>query len=136
MSAYKAMSLLEDEFCSAPRRRGDSTSPACVLLLDELDLLCSRRQDVLYTLFDWTCRSSVAAGSRGRGGRRILIVLAVANTMDLPERVLHHRVASRLGFNRLAFSPYSHEQLATIVNARLGSEFSSSFDVSGVNSAA
>ncbi|KAL5970674.1 Origin recognition complex subunit 1 [Taenia solium] len=131
VSAYKAMLLLEDEFCSAPRRRGGSTSPACVLLLDELDLLCSRRQDVLYTLFDWTCRSSVGAGSRDRG-RRVLIVLAVANTMDLPERVLHHRVASRLGFNRLAFAPYSHEQLATIVNARLGSEFSSSFDVKAI----
>nr|CDS19719.1 origin recognition complex subunit 1 A [Echinococcus granulosus] len=127
-SAYKAMSLLEAEFCSAPRQRGNSTAPACILLLDELDLLCSRRQDVLYALFDWTCRSSVGVGDRKRCGRRILIVLAVANTMDLPERVLHHRVASRLGLNRLAFAPYSHEQLAAIVNARLGSELGSSFD--------
>ncbi|VDM33376.1 unnamed protein product, partial [Hydatigera taeniaeformis] len=136
VSAYKAMSLLEDEFCSALRRHGNPTAPACVLLLDELDLLCSRRQDVLYTLFDWTCRSSISAGGCRRCGRRILIVLAVANTMDLPERVLHHRVASRLGSSRLAFAPYSHAQLATIVNARLGSEFSSAFDSKAIELAA
>ena len=120
------MFLLEAEFCSAPRQRTTSIAPACVLLLDELDLLCSKRQDVLYSLFDWTCRTSNAS----KTGRRSLIILAVANTMDLPERVMHHRVASRLGLNRLAFAPYSHEQLAAIVNSRLGPELSSSFDVS------
>lgn len=119
------MSLLEAEFCSAPHQRLTSTTPACVLLLDELDLLCSKRQDLLYALFDWACR----AGDKKKGGRRPLIVLAIANTMDLPERVLHHRVASRLGLNRLAFAPYTHDQLAAIVNAKLGPELGPSFEV-------
>ncbi|VDL14655.1 unnamed protein product [Hymenolepis diminuta] len=128
VSAHKALSLLEAEFCSSSRYRNANAAPACVLLLDELDLLCSKRQDVLYALFDWACRD----GGKKKGDRRPLIILAVANTMDLPERVLHHRVASRLGLNRLAFAPYSHDQLATIVNARLGPELSSSFDAKAI----
>lgn len=39
--------------------------------------------------------------------------------MDLPERVLHHRVGSRLGLTRLVFQAYTHDQLANIVRNRL-----------------
>ncbi|VDN11763.1 unnamed protein product, partial [Dibothriocephalus latus] len=128
VSVNRAVTLLEAEFC-APTRVKQTTKrheelPACVLVIDELDLLCSKRQDVLYSLFDWPCRQV---------GRRLLIVLAIANTMDLPERLLHHRVASRLGLNRLPFSPYSHEQLAEIVRSRLGPALSSSFAVAAVS---
>ena len=62
---------------------------------------------VLYNLFEWPTR----AGSR-------LAMIGVANTMDLPERLLP-RIASRLGGRRTVFQPYSRPQLATIVNARL-----------------
>eukprot|EP00042_Codosiga_hollandica_P028182 m.146447 g.146447 ORF g.146447 m.146447 type:complete len:282 (+) comp52711_c0_seq2:1301-2146(+) len=48
-----------------------------------------------------------------------LVVVAVANTMDLPERVLAHRVASRLGLTRITFAPYTRLQLATIIANRL-----------------
>ncbi|VDD76490.1 unnamed protein product [Mesocestoides corti] len=119
VSVAKAMAQLEHEFCAPCRTQ--TGEPTCVLLIDELDLLCSRRQDVLYSLFDWPCRQT------GQRCRRPLVVLAIANTMDLPERLLHHRVASRLGLNRLPFAPYSHEQLAEIVTSRLGTEMSSTF---------
>ncbi len=56
-----------------------------LLLADELDLLWTRRQTVLYNLFDWPSRLSAR-----------LIVLAVANTMDLPERIMKNKVSSRL----------------------------------------
>ena len=56
-----------------------------MLLADELDLLWTRKQTVLYNLFDWPSRQHAK-----------LVVLAVANTMDLPERVMMNRVASRL----------------------------------------
>lgn len=62
---------------------------------------------MLYNLFDWPTRK----GSK-------LAIIGVANTMDLPERLLP-RIASRLGDSRLAFQPYSRPQLVTIVNARL-----------------
>ena len=56
-----------------------------VLLADELGLLWTRKQTVLYNLFDWPTRPQAK-----------LVVLAVANTMDLPERIMMNRVASRL----------------------------------------
>jgi len=48
-----------------------------------------------------------------------LVVLAVANTMDLPERVMTGRVRSRLGMTRINFQPYTTPQLEKIVQARL-----------------
>jgi len=39
--------------------------------------------------------------------------------MDLPERVMMTRVASRLGLTRANFTPYTHVQLQTIVASRL-----------------
>ncbi|VDP77246.1 unnamed protein product [Echinostoma caproni] len=112
-SAKHACQQLEREFCGTGGRtksRPDDIQPV-ILVIDELDLLCTRRQDVLYNLFDWPSRSS--------RGRWPLIVLAIANTMDLPERLLHPRVASRLGMTRLTFAPYSHEQLVHIIRTRL-----------------
>lgn len=61
----------------------------------QLDVLCNRRQDVLYNLLDWPSKSVAR-----------LVVVAIANTMDLPERLLMGRVASRLGLTRLFFKQY------------------------------
>ena len=59
-------------------------SPA-LKTLTQLDLLWTRKQHVMYNLFDWPNR----ANSK-------LVVIAIANTMDLPERMLMNKVASRL----------------------------------------
>ncbi|KAJ3364917.1 Origin recognition complex, subunit 1 [Allomyces arbusculus] len=83
--------------------------PVLVLLLDELDLLVTKRQGVMYNLFEW------AQAPRSR-----LIVVAIANTMDLPERLLTKRVASRLGMERIDFAPYTEPQLVEILRMRLG----------------
>ncbi|KAH8868225.1 Origin recognition complex subunit 1 [Schistosoma japonicum] len=110
-----ACDLLEKEFCSSTNKKlnhREVSEKPVILVIDELDLLCTRRQDILYSLFDWPTRHN---------NRRVLIVLAIANTMDLPERLLHPRVASRLGLTRLTFAPYSHEQLSQIVRHRLSS---------------
>ncbi|CAE8616655.1 unnamed protein product, partial [Polarella glacialis] len=80
-----------------------------VLLIDEVDALVTQAQSVLYRLFDWLTRP----GAR-------LAVVAIANTMDLPERLLP-RVASRLGVLRVNFAPYDRAQLKTILVNRLRS---------------
>ena len=54
--------------------------------MDELDQLMTTKQDVVYNFFNWPTLMNSK-----------LIVLAVANTMDLPERVMTGRVRSRLG---------------------------------------
>lgn len=79
-----------------------------VLLVDELDLLWTRKQNVLYNLFDWPSRRYSK-----------LVILAVANTMDLPERIMMNRVSSRLGLTRITFQPYTFRQLQEIVVSRM-----------------
>jgi len=88
--------------------------PVCVVLADELDWLLLRNEKVVYMLMNWP---SQVAG---------LVVLGVANTMDLTER-LSKRVGSRMGMDTLTFKPYNHEELATILNDR-GTAVSSVFD--------
>jgi origin recognition complex subunit 1 len=61
----------------------------------KLDMLWTRKQQVLYNIFDWPGRSNSH-----------LTVLAIANTMDLPERMMMSRVASRVvRFIYLLFQP-------------------------------
>lgn len=57
-----------------------------MVLMDELDQLVTAKQDVIYNFFNWP----TLVGSK-------LIVIAVANTHDLPERTMNGRVRSRLG---------------------------------------
>lgn len=99
----QAYNLLEKRFTTkAPRRI------TTVVLVDELDILCNRRQDVVYNLLNWPTVSSAQ-----------LIVITIANTMDLPERLLMGKISSRLGLTRLTFQPYNFRQLQEIVMARL-----------------
>ncbi|XP_054593429.1 origin recognition complex subunit 1 isoform X3 [Nothobranchius furzeri] len=102
-TANHAAALLEKRFSSAAPRKETT-----VLLVDELDLLWTRKQNVMYNLFDWPTR---------RHAR--LVVLTIANTMDLPERIMINRVASRLGLTRMSFQPYSFKQLQQIITSRL-----------------
>ena len=76
--------------------------------MDELDQFVTKKQKVIYNLFEWPNRAHAQ-----------FIVIAIANTMDLPERVMLNRVSSRIGLTRLNFEPYQHTQLIEIVTARL-----------------
>jgi origin recognition complex subunit 1 len=71
----------------------DSRTYPSVVLMDELDQLVTPKQDVVYNFFNWP----TLVGSK-------LVVIAVANTMDLPERVMTGRVRSRLGKSNFVFS--------------------------------
>lgn len=81
VSPAQALGLLEREFDHPSPRR-----VPCVVLMDELDQLVTKNQSVMYNFFNWP-------GLR----HSRLIVLAVANTMDLPERTLSNKISSRLG---------------------------------------
>ena len=103
VSPAHALELLEREFSTPSPRR-----VPCVVLMDELDQLVTRNQGVMYNFFNWP---------QLRHSR--LIVLAVANTMDLPERTLSNKISSRLGLTRITFPGYSHQQLIRIIESRL-----------------
>ncbi|TVY45248.1 Origin recognition complex subunit [Lachnellula occidentalis] len=103
VSPSHALDLLEREFNHPSPRR-----TPCVVLMDELDQLVTKNQSVMYNFFNWP-------GLR----HSKLIVLAVANTMDLPERTLSNKISSRLGLTRITFAGYTHEQLMKIIQSRL-----------------
>ncbi|KAK1863606.1 hypothetical protein I4F81_006160 [Pyropia yezoensis] len=77
-------------------------------LYEAMDALVTRRPRVLFDLLEWPTRSASA-----------LAVIGISNTMDLPERLLLPRLASRLGVGRLIYMPYTSAQLTTILRAAL-----------------
>jgi origin recognition complex subunit 1 len=56
--------------------------------MDELDQLMTAKQDVVYNFFNWPSMPESDVK---------LVVIAVANTHDLPERAMSGRVRSRIG---------------------------------------
>ena len=77
---------------------------------------------VLYNFFEWP----TLPGAR-------LAVIGVANTFDMPERVLP-KIASRLGSARVPFQPYTKAQLVTIISARLtDANASSTFEPNAID---
>jgi len=77
-----------------------------VVLIDELDALVTKKQNLLYNLFDWPCHQNSK-----------LLVIAIANTMDLPER-FQSKIKSRIGDNRLVYEPYNLDQIKEILLSR------------------
>ncbi|GAA5889888.1 hypothetical protein JCM16303_001490 [Sporobolomyces ruberrimus] len=103
ISPKAALAALEGWFANP-----DPARKTTVVLVDELDQMLTKRQEVLYNFFNWPH----SAHSR-------LVVIAVANTMDLPERELNGKIRSRLGTNRIPFQPYTWTELKRILEARL-----------------
>lgn len=91
-----------------------------VVLLDELDTLLRKRHSILYHFFEWTGWKHAQ-----------LIIVTISNTMDLPERYLANRIASRMGLNRVNFQPYSYKQLQDVIRYRMP-EQSSWFTVDAI----
>ncbi|XP_055983885.1 cell division control protein 6 homolog [Sorex fumeus] len=83
--------------------------PMIVLVLDEMDQLDSKGQDVLYTIFEWPWLSN----SR-------LVLIGIANTLDLTDRILPRLQArEKCKPQLLNFPPYTKNQIATILQDRL-----------------
>ncbi|KAL7668813.1 hypothetical protein ACOME3_009497 [Neoechinorhynchus agilis] len=97
-----ALQYLYNYFSSAEHRK------PCLLILDELDYLYNRTQSVFYNLFDWANLPNCK-----------FILIAIANTMDMPDRVMNNKVKSRMGFERLCFPPYTSQQIAEIIEHNL-----------------
>lgn len=99
-----AIEELEENFAN-PR----PSDPFLVVLVDELDQLCTKKQNILYHLFDWPNRPDAR-----------LLILSIANTMNLPEQVMMSKIQSRLGLRRLLFHAYKYGELIKIVETRIG----------------
>lgn len=105
-SGALALQKLESHFKS--QQKSKTPGRPCIVLLDELDLLLRKKQSILYHFFEWPNWTNSQ-----------LIVITIANTMDLPERFLSNRISSRLGLTRYNFKPYDHAALANIIEHQL-----------------
>lgn len=74
------------------------------MLIDEIDLLINKKQDILYNIFDLPYLGSSKT-----------MIIAISNTMNLPEKFFDPKVCSRIGSSRINFKPYTHSQLFSIV---------------------
>ncbi|KAM7272468.1 hypothetical protein ACFE04_027131 [Oxalis oulophora] len=117
----KALQLLNERF-SEGKKIGKEDDKPCILLIDELDLLVTRSQSVLYNILDWPTRPHskliVIADLDVMANALIGMTSGIANTMDLPEKLLP-RISSRMGMQRLCFGPYNYQQLQEIILSRL-----------------
>lgn len=82
-----------------------------LLILDEIDQLDSRKQNILYTIFEWPSYT-----------KSKLILIGIANALDLTDRILP-RLQSKceLKPRLMHFAPYSKTQIIEIYKERLGS---------------
>ncbi|KAM6972000.1 LOW QUALITY PROTEIN: cell division control protein 6 homolog [Aplochiton taeniatus] len=86
-----------------------SPGPSVLLVLDEMDQLDSKAQDVLYTIFEWPYLP-----------RSRLCLIGIANALDLTDRILPRLQAlPRCRPLLLHFPPYSRQELTAILQDRL-----------------
>ena len=81
-----------------------------IVTLDEIDHLLTLDLEILYTLFEWSLHRS----SR-------LILIGIANALDLTDRFLPRLKARNLKPQILPFLPYTVAQIASVVTTRLKS---------------
>lgn len=113
-SSHAIFPLLADRLKASGGQKGLQTfltapGPTVLLVLDEMDQLDSKAQDVLYTIFEWPFLPK----SR-------LCLIGIANALDLTDRILPRLQARpHCRPQLLHFPPYSRQELAAIVQDRL-----------------
>ncbi|GAB1868508.1 Cell division control protein [Camponotus japonicus] len=80
-----------------------------LLVLDEIDQLESKKQSVLYSIFEWP---SIPNSK--------LILVGIANALDLTDRILP-RLQARCELKPMLmhFAPYTKQQISDIISSRL-----------------
>lgn len=89
-----------------PERQANS--PTFVVTLDEIDHLLKLDLEILYTLFEWSLQQS----SR-------LIIVGIANALDLTDRFLPRLKARNLKPRLIPFLPYTADQIAAVITTKL-----------------
>jgi cell division control protein 6 len=86
------------------------TSNVYVVTLDEIDHILTLDLEIMYKLFEWSLQKS----SR-------LILIGIANALDLTDRFLPRLKARNLKPHLLPFLPYNAAQIKTVITTRLKS---------------
>ncbi|XP_078280741.1 cell division control protein 6 homolog [Rhinoraja longicauda] len=97
------------DFAKRLARKLTCPGPMVLLVLDEMDQLDSKAQDILYTIFEWPHLTN----SR-------LVLIGIANLLDLTDRILPRLQARPTCRPQLLnFAPYTRDQIVAIVQDRL-----------------
>ncbi|XP_016978862.1 cell division control protein 6 homolog [Drosophila rhopaloa] len=105
----KVSGRTERDHLEAIQRHLRTAKRMLLLVLDEIDQLCTSKQEVLYTIFEWPALP----------GSRILLV-GIANSLDLTDRALMRLNARcELKPRLMHFPPYSKQQIVEIFKSRL-----------------
>ncbi|XP_069762035.1 cell division control protein 6 homolog [Narcine bancroftii] len=97
------------DFAKRLARNLTCKGPMVLLVLDEMDQLDSKAQDILYTIFEWPQLTN----SR-------LVLIGIANALDLTDRILPRLQARPTCKPQLLnFTPYTKDQIMAIVQDRL-----------------
>jgi cell division control protein 6 len=100
----------KDQLCRMFIPKQKSASATYLISLDEIDSLLDGGCEVLYNLFEWALHHS----SR-------LILIGIANALDLTDRFLPRLKARNLKPQLLPFLPYTAAQIASIITKMLRS---------------
>ncbi|KAK9471883.1 P-loop containing nucleoside triphosphate hydrolase protein [Dipodascopsis tothii] len=80
----------------------------CVVVLDEMDCLMTRDQDVIYQIFEW---ANLPTSS--------LVLVGIANTLNLTQRFVPKLRARNFKVDLLRFAPYTADQIAEVIQSRV-----------------
>jgi cell division control protein 6 len=81
-----------------------------LVTLDEIDHLLTADPEILYSLFEWSLHS-----------KSHLLLIGIANALDLTDRFLPRLKAKNLKPRLLPFLPYTAAQIANVITTRLRS---------------
>lgn len=87
-----------------------ASGPLYLVVLDEIDHLLNGDIEILYKLFEWSLHKSSH-----------LILIGIANALDLTDRLLPRLKAKNLKPHLLPFLPYTPAQIADVITTRLRS---------------
>ena len=101
--------LKEREAVKVLEKKLTSGNKMILVVLDEIDHLEGKNQEVLYTIFGWPLLK-----------KSKLVLIGIANSLDLTDRLLPRLTAHvKVRPTLLHFPPYSKQDIVEIISARL-----------------
>ena len=107
LNGYFTFGEWDSHFKKGKNKKYVTRNDIVILLVDEIDYLITKDQDILYNLFNWTHEE-----------KSQMMIICIANTLDFPKKLIK-KIDSRMGRQRLIFSPYNSESLQKIIENRL-----------------
>ncbi|XP_023298189.2 cell division control protein 6 homolog [Lucilia cuprina] len=105
----KPQGRTERDHLQALQHHIKSSPKMLLIVLDEIDQLCSSKQSVLYTIFEWPSMPDAS-----------ILLVGIANSLDLTERtLLRLNARCELKPKHMHFPPYSKQQIVDIFKSRL-----------------